>query len=77
MTTTVGMIGLGIMGGAMARNVVAAGFDVVGYDVVDAATARARDAGVRIAASVRDVAAAARLVVTSLPQCQGGARNCG
>ena len=67
MTTTIGMIGLGIMGGAMARNLVDAGFKVVGHDVSDSAVTRARGNGVEIAASVRDVAAAARLIVTSLP----------
>jgi 3-hydroxyisobutyrate dehydrogenase-like beta-hydroxyacid dehydrogenase len=30
---TVGIVGLGIMGGAYARNLLAAGFRVVGYDV--------------------------------------------
>jgi len=70
MTTIVGMIGLGIMGGAMARNLAAAGFEVVGYDVDATAVARARDAGIGIAAGVRDVAAAARLVLTSLPSAE-------
>lgn len=73
MTTTVGMIGLGIMGGAMARNLVAAGFEVVGYDVSEQACAKARDAGVRIAATVTDVATAARLIVTSLPSAKAAA----
>lgn len=73
MTTTVGMIGLGIMGGAMARNLVAAGFAVVGYDVSAQAAARARDGGVRIATSVAEVAAAARLIVTSLPSAKAAA----
>ena len=30
---TVGMIGLGIMGSAMTKNLIAAGFSVVGYDI--------------------------------------------
>ena len=30
--TTVGFIGLGIMGGPMAANLVKAGFDVIGYN---------------------------------------------
>lgn len=73
MSSTVGMIGLGIMGGAMARNLVAAGFAVVGYDVSADAVARARDTGVRIAANVTEVAAAARLIVTSLPSAKAAA----
>ena len=30
---TVGIVGLGIMGGAFARNLVASGFRVIGFDV--------------------------------------------
>ena len=30
---TVGMIGLGIMGSAMSKNLIAAGFSVIGYDI--------------------------------------------
>jgi len=30
--TTVGFVGLGIMGGPMAANLVKAGFDVIGYN---------------------------------------------
>ena len=37
---TVGVIGLGIMGGAFARNLAAAGWRVVGYDI---SAARRRD----------------------------------
>lgn len=57
----------------MARNLVAAGFEVVGYDVSEQACAKARDAGVRIAATVTDVATAARLIVTSLPSAKAAA----
>ena len=35
--STVGLIGLGIMGSAMGKNLVAAGFTVVGHDVRPAA----------------------------------------
>ena len=38
--TTVGVIGLGIMGSAMAANLVKAGFEVSGYDPVAKARAR-------------------------------------
>ena len=30
---TIGFVGLGLMGGAMSRNLLAAGFGVVGYDI--------------------------------------------
>src|SRR5512134_7709 len=67
MAETVGMIGLGIMGSAMAANLVQAGFRVVGYDVVPKARAAHRRAGGVVARSNRDVARRAKIVVTSLP----------
>lgn len=67
MAETVGMIGLGIMGSAMASNLVKAGFRVVGYDVVPKARAAHRRAGGVVARSNRDVARRAKIVVTSLP----------
>jgi len=64
---TVGMIGLGIMGSAMAANLVRAKFPVVGYDPVpDRRRALARARG-RPATSTEAVAKAARIIVTSLP----------
>lgn len=64
---TVGMIGLGIMGSAMAANLVKAGHRVVGYDVLASRRrAHARAGGV-VAHSARDVAARATIVVCSLP----------
>ena len=67
MTRWVGMIGLGIMGGAMARNLVEAGFQVVGMDPDPATAGRARAAGVSVVASAQDVAERAIDVITSLP----------
>jgi 3-hydroxyisobutyrate dehydrogenase-like beta-hydroxyacid dehydrogenase len=48
MKGTVGVIGLGIMGGAIARNLAAAGWRVVGYDTT--AEARAKAAAARLRA---------------------------
>jgi 3-hydroxyisobutyrate dehydrogenase-like beta-hydroxyacid dehydrogenase len=67
MQKTVGMIGLGIMGSAMAANLVKAGFRVVGYDVASKARAVHRRAGGIVARSGRDVARRAPIVITSLP----------
>jgi L-threonate 2-dehydrogenase len=67
MAETVGMIGLGIMGSAMASSLVKAGFRVVGYDVVPKARVAHRRAGGVVARSNRDVARRAKIVVTSLP----------
>ncbi len=64
---TVGMIGLGIMGGAMARNLIAADFKVVGFDLDVEATDAARAAGVEIAADVAAVAQAAADILVCLP----------
>jgi 3-hydroxyisobutyrate dehydrogenase-like beta-hydroxyacid dehydrogenase len=66
-TAVIGMIGLGIMGSAMAGNIVRAGYTVVGYDV-DAA--RLRDhvrAGGIAARNSSEVRKRADVVVCSLP----------
>jgi 3-hydroxyisobutyrate dehydrogenase-like beta-hydroxyacid dehydrogenase len=63
----VGQIGLGIMGGAFARHLLAAGFDVVGYDVASAAIRALTRAGGRAARSCAEVAARTRILITSLP----------
>lgn len=67
---TVGVIGLGIMGGAFARNLVAGGWRVVGYDVSAARRREAQRAGVEIASSAIDVAEKAPVILTSLPKPQ-------
>jgi 3-hydroxyisobutyrate dehydrogenase-like beta-hydroxyacid dehydrogenase len=67
MQRTVGVIGLGIMGGAMARNLVGAGWKVVGYDISEDSRTAARKAGVEIAESATAVASKAADIITSLP----------
>jgi L-threonate 2-dehydrogenase len=64
---TVGVIGLGIMGGAFAQNLVAAGWHVVGYDVALAPQRALARAGVQIAADAGAVARNAGVIITSLP----------
>ena len=63
----VGVIGLGIMGGAMARNLAAGGWDVVGFDVDAARRSELAGAGVRIAGNAAEVARQAPTLITSLP----------
>jgi 3-hydroxyisobutyrate dehydrogenase-like beta-hydroxyacid dehydrogenase len=67
MQRSVGVIGLGIMGSAMARNLHAAGWRVLGFDT----DAGRRDAlaagGVTIAADAVAVAREAEVLITSLP----------
>ena len=67
---TVGVVGLGIMGGAFAKNLTKAGWRVIGYDVSAARRREAARAGVTIAGSAAEVAAAAPTVLTSLPKPQ-------
>jgi 3-hydroxyisobutyrate dehydrogenase-like beta-hydroxyacid dehydrogenase len=64
----VGVVGLGIMGGAFAKNLLAAGWRVVGY-VIAAARRRALSrAGIEIAADAGDVARRAPVIILSLPK---------
>jgi L-threonate 2-dehydrogenase len=63
----VGIIGVGIMGSAMARNLRQAGFAVCGYDPVPAAQARLQELGGEVLASPRAVAEAAPVMILSLP----------
>jgi len=67
---TVGVIGLGIMGGAFAKNLAAAGWRVVGFDISAKARKAAERAGVEIARSAADVASKVPTVLTSLPKPQ-------
>ena len=67
MDKTVGIIGIGIMGAAMARNLLKDGFRVVGFDVSEAAMQAFAAAGGECAASPRDVAEKTRIMITSLP----------
>lgn len=52
----VGFIGLGIMGGGMARNLLAAGHDLVVYNRTAARTAPLAEAGAQVAGSPRELA---------------------
>jgi putative dehydrogenase len=67
---TVGVIGLGIMGGAFAENLARAGWRVVGYDISAARCREAKAAGVEIAANAVGVAGKAPIILTSLPKPQ-------
>jgi putative dehydrogenase len=67
---TVGVIGLGIMGSAMAANVASAGFSVVGFDVLAKRRAALTKSGGRALRSSAEVARRAAIVITSLPSAQ-------
>src|SRR5262249_60888434 len=55
MAGRVGIVGIGIMGTAMMRNLVKNGFEVVGYDIAEVAMARLVESGGVGAASPRAV----------------------
>jgi 2-hydroxy-3-oxopropionate reductase len=65
--TKIGFIGLGIMGGPMASNLLSAGFEVIGFDVVPEALERLSAAGGTAAVSAGQAAAEADVVITMLP----------
>jgi putative dehydrogenase len=67
MSKTVGIVGLGIMGSAIARNLIERGWKVIGYDIDAARRAELALANVAIAEGVAGVARDASIIMTSLP----------
>jgi len=65
--TTVAVIGLGIMGGPMAANLVKAGFEVVGYNRSPDKVAALVETGGRGAESVAEAVRDADVVITMVP----------
>jgi 3-hydroxyisobutyrate dehydrogenase-like beta-hydroxyacid dehydrogenase len=66
-TTAVGVVGLGKMGGNMAKCLVDAGLDVYGHDVAPEARESFSDYGGTVTESARDVARESDVTITSLP----------
>jgi putative dehydrogenase len=64
---TVGVVGLGIMGGTFARNLVADGWRVLGHDIAPARRRVLARAGIEIAADAGELAGKVRTIITSLP----------
>ena len=67
MNRAVGIVGLGIMGGAIARNLVERGWSVIGFDVDPERCGELADAKVSIAPDVGALTRAAPVILTSLP----------
>src|ERR1700761_2812153 len=67
MDKTVGIIGLGIMGGAIARNLIERGWRVIGFDVSPERNTELAQAKVLIAGDVAQVTRDASIIMTSLP----------
>jgi len=65
--TTVAFVGLGIMGAPMARNLLAAGHEVIGVNRSRPAVERLVRAGGRAGDSLAEAVAAAEVVITMLP----------
>ena len=63
----VGFIGLGIMGGPMAANLVKAGYDVIGLARSAASADRLHQAGAKPAPTIADATRGADVVITMLP----------
>lgn len=63
----VGMLGLGIMGSAMAGNLMKAGFSVLGYDPSAPARKAFRAAGGTVCKDAQDVGRRAQVIITALP----------
>ena len=72
---SIGVIGLGLMGGAMASNLVTGGWRVIGYDIDAKAMTAARQKGIEVVDDAAAVAAAASDIITSLPSPQAAHRN--
>src|SRR5688500_9078306 len=64
---TIGFIGLGNMGGPMAANLIKAGHEVTGFDLVGANLDKLTAEGGKAAASLPDAASGMDVVVTMLP----------
>lgn len=67
MGTSIGFIGIGVMGRHMARNLVRAGHDVAVHDVRPEALEGMAGPGLRVAASVADAVRDADVAITMLP----------
>ncbi|TKB03043.1 3-hydroxyisobutyrate dehydrogenase [Alteromonas portus] len=67
MMTTVAFIGLGNMGSGMADNLVKNDYNVLAFDLSEAALAKAKEAGCTIAKSTEQAVSEADIVITMLP----------
>jgi L-threonate 2-dehydrogenase len=74
--TTTAVVGLGIMGSAIAQHLLDAGCEVLGYDVDDARVRQLERMGGTALTSVREAAERADVVLTSLPGSQAALDVC-
>ncbi len=64
---TIGFIGLGIMGRPMTKNLLKAGFTVIGYDLFPAGIEDVVAAGAQAGTSIADVTKRSDVIITMLP----------
>lgn len=64
---TIAFLGLGNMGGPMAKNLIAAGHSLTVFDLVEAACAALAAEGAAVASSAADAAAGAEVIISMLP----------
>lgn len=62
----VGIVGLGLMGSAMAERLLVAGYDVAGFDISESACQKARCRGVDVLCDAQAIARHGRLILLSL-----------
>ena len=67
MSLKVGIVGLGIMGGSFARNLLNANFEVYGFDILNTNTQELVNLGGKERSSPKDIANQSDVVITSLP----------
>jgi len=67
MSQKIGFVGLGIMGLPMATNLVKAGYDVTGYDLVPASLEKFKANGGKVAGSIAEAIEGVEVVITMLP----------
>jgi 3-hydroxyisobutyrate dehydrogenase len=63
----IGFIGLGNMGGPMAANLVKAGHEVTGFDIVHASRDRLAAAGGKVASNLSEAVSGCEAIITMLP----------
>lgn len=63
----IGFIGLGAMGGSLARNIIGTGYDVIAYDISEEAIENTIRMGGKAATSANETARQADVLFTSLP----------
>jgi L-threonate 2-dehydrogenase len=67
MDKIVGLVGLGIMGGAIARNLIERGWRVIGFDIDPTRNSELMQANVTIASDIAQLTREAPAIMTSLP----------